>query len=186
MLIARLARVEADRRYARHVNFREGWRGFLWQGRFASFPLDGDYLLAAARYIELNPVRARLADSPDGWQWSSARAHISGRDDDLSKTAPLLAMVGDWRTLLSLTTKSTLCVATSAPAAPSARKRCVLCPRYSPRADGPNVLHRKRRLRAQELTLVSGLVLAKIEADFAECLHDLSPMVCEKEQFVRR
>jgi len=120
MLIARLARVEADRRYARHVNFREGWRGFLWQGRFASFPLDGDYLLAAARYIELNPVRARLADSPDGWQWSSARAHISGRDDDLSKTAPLLAMVGDWRTLLSLTTKSTLCVATSAPAAPSA------------------------------------------------------------------
>jgi len=93
---------EAHRRYARHVNFREGWRGYLWQGRFASFPLDGDWLLAAARYIELNPVRARLADTPDAWPWSSARAHLSGRDDELANAAPLLAMVGDWRTLLSL------------------------------------------------------------------------------------
>jgi putative transposase len=95
---------EAHRRYARHVNFREGWRGFLWQGRFASFPLDGDWLLAAARYIELNPLRARLADTPDAWPWSSARAHLTGRDDALAKAAPLLAMVGDWRTFLSLTT----------------------------------------------------------------------------------
>jgi putative transposase len=31
---------EAHRRYTRHVNFREGWRGHLWQGRFASFPAD--------------------------------------------------------------------------------------------------------------------------------------------------
>jgi len=43
---------EAHRRYTRRVNFREGWRGHLWQGRFASFPLDERYLLAAARYIE--------------------------------------------------------------------------------------------------------------------------------------
>jgi putative transposase len=93
---------EAHRRYARHVNFREGWRGFLWQGRFASFPLDGEWLLAAARYIELNPVRARLADTPGVWPWSSARAHLSGRDDELVTAAPLLARVGDWRTFLSL------------------------------------------------------------------------------------
>ncbi|MDD9877448.1 MAG: transposase [Magnetovibrio sp.] len=32
----------AHRRYTRHVNFREGWRGYLWQGRFASFPMDED------------------------------------------------------------------------------------------------------------------------------------------------
>ena len=51
---------EAHRRYTRRVNFREGWRGHLWQGRFASFVLDEDYLLAATRYVELNPVRARL------------------------------------------------------------------------------------------------------------------------------
>ena len=47
---------EVHRRYTRMVNFREGWRGHLWQGRFASFVLDKPYLLTAARYVELNPV----------------------------------------------------------------------------------------------------------------------------------
>jgi|SRR3990167_2761495 len=35
---------EAHRRYTRRVNFLEGWRGHLWQGRFASFPMDKAYL----------------------------------------------------------------------------------------------------------------------------------------------
>ena len=48
---------EAHRRYTRRINFREGWRGHLWQGRFASFVMDEDHLLNAARYVELNPVR---------------------------------------------------------------------------------------------------------------------------------
>ena len=56
----RLGTEEAHRRYSRHVNFREGWRGHLWQGRFASFPMDEAYLHAARRYVELSPVRARL------------------------------------------------------------------------------------------------------------------------------
>lgn len=51
----------AHRRYTCHVNGREGWTGHLWQGRFASFVMDEAYLLAAVRYIELNPVRAGLA-----------------------------------------------------------------------------------------------------------------------------
>jgi hypothetical protein len=42
------------------VNAREGWRGHLWQGRFASYVMDDRYTLAAARYVELNPVRAGL------------------------------------------------------------------------------------------------------------------------------
>ena len=49
---------EAHRRYTRYINFREKWRGYLWQGRFASFPMDEPYLLAAARYVERNPVKA--------------------------------------------------------------------------------------------------------------------------------
>ena len=40
---------EAHRRYTRRINFREKWRGHLWQERFASFPMDERYLLAAAR-----------------------------------------------------------------------------------------------------------------------------------------
>jgi len=35
---------EAHRRYTRRINFREGWRGHLWQERFASFPMDERYL----------------------------------------------------------------------------------------------------------------------------------------------
>ena len=43
---------EAHWRYTRRINFREGWRGHLWQGRFASFPMDELHLLMAARYVE--------------------------------------------------------------------------------------------------------------------------------------
>lgn len=54
---------EVHRRYTRMVNFREGWRGHLWQGRFASYVLDNPYLLTAARYVELNPVRGAGGDA---------------------------------------------------------------------------------------------------------------------------
>ena len=92
---------EAHRRYSRMINFRENWRGHLWQGRFTSFPLDATYFLAAARYVEQNPVRAGLAPDPQSWPWSSARAHLAGSDDELVRVGPLLEMTGDWRLFLS-------------------------------------------------------------------------------------
>jgi putative transposase len=52
---------ETHRKYSRMIHFREGWRGYLWQGRFSSFPLDEQYLYAAVRYVERNPVRAGIA-----------------------------------------------------------------------------------------------------------------------------
>lgn len=91
---------EAHRRYTRRVNVREGCRGHLWQGRFASVPLDERYLLAAARYAELNPVRAGLVQDPAAYPWSSAAAHLAGRDDALVQVEPLLAMVGNWKDFL--------------------------------------------------------------------------------------
>jgi len=91
---------EAHRRYTRRINFRQKWRGYLWQGRFASFVMDEAYLLAAARYVELNPVRAKLVADAAEWPWSSARSPLSGRDDRLATVGPLLAMVGDWRAFL--------------------------------------------------------------------------------------
>ena len=83
---------EAHRRYTRWINFREGWRGHLWQGRFASFVMDEDHLLTAARYVELNPVRAGLVQAPGRYRWSSAAAHLRGRDDALVQVAPRLQM----------------------------------------------------------------------------------------------
>ena len=96
----RAALADAHRRYSRGVNFREGWRGYLWQGRFASFPMDENYVLACARYVELNPVRARLVARARDWRWSSARAHLKGLDDDLVRVAPLLGRVDDWKDFL--------------------------------------------------------------------------------------
>jgi putative transposase len=92
---------ETHRRYTCMINVREGWQGHLWQGRFASFPMDERHLLAAVHYVEMNPVRARLAADPLSWRWSSALAHVSGEDDALVIVSPLLDMVGDWREFLA-------------------------------------------------------------------------------------
>ena len=81
---------EAHRRYTRRVNSREGWRGHLWQGRFASFVIDEPYLLAATRYVERNPAKAGLVKRAEDWPWCSAGAHVAGRGD--------AAAEGDWLT----------------------------------------------------------------------------------------
>jgi len=91
---------EAHRCYTVRVNLRENWRGYLFQGRFASCPMDERYLLAAVRYVELNPVRAGLAEKPWEYGWSSARAHVTRRDDRLVKVKPMLERVEDWREYL--------------------------------------------------------------------------------------
>jgi putative transposase len=92
---------EAHRRYTRRVNFREGWRGHLWQERFHSFPMDENYLLAAARYVEQNPVRAGIVSEPTAYRWSSAAAHVAGQDDCLVKVRPLLELEPDWESFLN-------------------------------------------------------------------------------------
>jgi putative transposase len=97
----RLAIGEAHRRYSVMINRRQKWTGHLWQGRFSSFPMDETYLLAAAKYIEMNPVRAHLVPDPYSWKWSSAGAHAEGKDDILVKVSPLLEMVGNWERFLS-------------------------------------------------------------------------------------
>jgi len=67
---------EAHRRYTRMVNFREDIRGYLFQGRFFSCPLDERRLFAAARYVLRNPVRAGVVEKPEGYRWSSVRWHL--------------------------------------------------------------------------------------------------------------
>ncbi|MBW1759176.1 MAG: transposase [Deltaproteobacteria bacterium] len=93
---------EAHRRYTRRINFREGWRGHLWQGRFSSFIMEEEYLLACTRYVELNPVRSGLVKKPEDWPWSSAGAHIKGKDDILVKIKPLQKIVNKpWEKFLA-------------------------------------------------------------------------------------
>ena len=86
----------ANWKYALAVNLREDWRGCLWQGRYYSCPLDHPHLLAAVRYVERNPVRAKITDHPGDYLWSSAQAHIYGKSDALITESPLSEEIGNW------------------------------------------------------------------------------------------
>jgi putative transposase len=92
---------EAHRRYTPYINFQKDWKGHLWQGRFSSFPMDEQYLIATARYIELNPVKAGIVNKPEKYKWSSAQAHIQEEDDVLVKAGPLLKLIPNWHELLA-------------------------------------------------------------------------------------
>ena len=72
------------RRYVRHVNTTHRRTGTLWEGRFRSAIVDSErYLLTCSRYIELNPVRAGMVNSPQDYRWSSYRHNAQGRHDSL-------------------------------------------------------------------------------------------------------
>ncbi len=92
---------EAHRRYTLYINGREGWKGHLWQGRFASFPMDEVYLMATVRYILLNPVRANIVQRVEEYLWSSGTALLYGKADPLANVTPLLDISRDWQSILS-------------------------------------------------------------------------------------
>jgi putative transposase len=81
--------------YAGHIHLREERTGHFWQGRFGSVAMDEAHLLAAVRYIALNPVRAGLTEAPQGWRWSSVHAHLTGEPDGLTAIAPVRERVPD-------------------------------------------------------------------------------------------
>jgi putative transposase len=91
---------EAHRRYTGYINARHRWTGHLWQGRFGAVAMDEPHLAAAARYVALNPVRARLVARAEHWPWSSVRAHLARKDDPLVEVGPLLERLGDFAAFL--------------------------------------------------------------------------------------
>ena len=70
--------------YSQYVNKLYKKSGHLWEGRFKSCLVQSEqYVLACYRYIELNPIRARLATRVDQYRWSSYRANALGEQSDL-------------------------------------------------------------------------------------------------------
>lgn len=63
-------------RYSQYYNKKNNNKGHLWQGRFYSCPLDEGHLYEAIRYVENNPVRAKIVKKAEEWKWSSAKAHL--------------------------------------------------------------------------------------------------------------
>src|SRR5215471_8401 len=76
----------------------------LFQGRFGAVVMDEAHLLAAARYIALNPVVAGLVRRAEDWPWSSTRAQLAREDDELATVAPLRALIPDFAALLAMPT----------------------------------------------------------------------------------
>lgn len=68
------------RNYVALFNGSHGRTGTLWEGRYKACLADSaDYVLRCYRYIELNPVRARLTDNPAAYRWSSCPANLGQR-----------------------------------------------------------------------------------------------------------
>ena len=64
-------------RQMRFVSRQELRTGTLWEGRYKSSPIQTDtYLLACCRYVELDPVRARMVESAETYKWSSYRRQV--------------------------------------------------------------------------------------------------------------
>jgi putative transposase len=84
------------RRYVRYFNYAYRRTGTLWEGRFRSCAVDADnYLLTCQRYIELNPVRARMVTRPDEYHWSSYHANANGVASRLVTPHPLYLALAD-------------------------------------------------------------------------------------------
>lgn len=72
------------RRYVQYVNYTYRRSGTLWEGRFKASLVDSErYFLMCCRYIELNPVRARMVGRPQDYRWSSYRCNALGAADHL-------------------------------------------------------------------------------------------------------
>jgi REP-associated tyrosine transposase len=76
--------------------------GHFWQGRLGAVAMDEPHLMAALRYVSLNPVRARLVQRAQDWRWSSVRAHLRGRDDGLTARKPVSDRFPDFADLLAV------------------------------------------------------------------------------------
>lgn len=88
-------------RFSQHINKRHNVSGHVWQGRFFSCALDEGHLYSGIRYVENNPVRAKITGKADDYPWSSARSHIRGTIDPvLSNDCSLIESVTDWSAYL--------------------------------------------------------------------------------------
>ncbi|MEP6779395.1 MAG: transposase [Gemmatimonadaceae bacterium] len=83
-------------RYARYFNFRYERTGAVFEGRYRSTVITSErYFFACSRYIELNPVRALIANHPGEYKWSSFGSNGGTEFDPLVVAHPLYNALGD-------------------------------------------------------------------------------------------
>ncbi len=83
------------RHYVPYINRTYGGSGSIWEGRYkASLVQDEAYLFTCMRYIELNPVRANMVNTPMQYPWSSYHCNGRGKADDIVSPHPLYRLLG--------------------------------------------------------------------------------------------
>lgn len=88
------------RYYVQYFNHCYRRTGTLWEGRYKSTVVDSDdYALICYRYIELNPVRARMVEDPIDYPWSSYRFNALGEVNDLVTPHSLYTALAETNTL---------------------------------------------------------------------------------------
>jgi len=83
------------RRYVRYFNYEYLRSGTLWEGCYKSCLVQNErYLLEVYRYIELNPVRAKMVTEPEEYRWSSYAANAGGKPSSLCTPHPEYLALG--------------------------------------------------------------------------------------------
>jgi putative transposase len=86
---------DIGRRYVYRINRRHHRSGTLWEGRYKACLVDTEhYLLACYRYLELNPVRAKIVEHPEHYRWSSCVVNAHGNTDPIVQQHPLYVALG--------------------------------------------------------------------------------------------
>jgi putative transposase len=133
-------------RYSQYFNKKLKTAGHLWQGRYYSCVLDERHLLAAARYVERNPVRAGMVNKPADYIWSSARNHVAISNNDIVNADSLFKYIeigqNEWREFVD-------------------------------KSDNPNEVSVIRKYTMTGRPLGNSAFVQKLEKEFGEILHAL-------------
>ena len=88
--------------HVRRHHRKYGSSGHVWQGRFKAFPIERDrHLLTVLRYVERNPLRARLTGRAEDWPWSSLQWRDTGTPKGLVSGGPV-ELPADWRDFVNV------------------------------------------------------------------------------------
>lgn len=88
-------------RYSQYINRKRKSCGHVWQGRYFSCVLDEKYLYHAIRYVEQNPVRAKMVKDAWDYKWSSAQTHIGIETESIISLKKTFSMdAEEWKEYL--------------------------------------------------------------------------------------
>jgi putative transposase len=74
--------------------------GRVWEGKYNSCLLDENHLYEAIRYVELNPIGAKMETQIGDYHWSSYHEHVGIRNEVFLNKSPVIIPKSEWRTYL--------------------------------------------------------------------------------------